>query len=301
MIQFLERKHIDTKKWDECISAYPLDIVYGHSWYLDIVSPGWCGLIMGDYDYVMPVTKKSKFGIHYIAQPFFTQQLGVFAKNDKHPLNVAPFINALPTEFKYIDIQLNEGNDVSLFTEHVNFKKTYKLDLSKNYETLKKTYSQNHKRNIKKASKSKFKIVHNINNEKVLSFKKKNSVNQIKKKQINFFRKIMEYTRAMEAGKYYGVLNNSGQLIAGAFFLFCKKRVFYLLVSSNSEGKQSGASFFLVDKFIQDHAGKPLVLDFEGSEIPGIARFFNGFGALPVYYSQLKINKLPGYLKIFKK
>ncbi len=300
MIHFIDRKHIDTRKWDECISAYPLDIVYGHSWYLDIVSPGWGGLIKGDYDYVMPVTGKSKFGVHYIAQPFFTQQLGVFSKKNEYMIDAKPFIDALVKKFKYIDIQLNERNDVSVFNEKVNYKKTYKLDLSKDYEALKKAYSQNHKRNIKKAKKQGITVINNIDPSFVIQFKKQNNVNQLKKNQFNILKQLIIYLKKEGIGKMYGAVNRSGGMLSEVVFLFNNRRVFYILASSNQEGKSSGAAFFLLDRFIKDHAGQSLVLDFEGSEIPGIARFFNGFGGMPEKYSRLNINNLPTLVKRIK-
>jgi hypothetical protein len=56
-------------------------IVYAYSWYLDIVSPGWDALVKDDYKSVMPLTWRKKYGIKYLYQPFFTQQLGVFSSD----------------------------------------------------------------------------------------------------------------------------------------------------------------------------------------------------------------------------
>jgi len=55
-------------------------MVYGYSWYLTNVSPGWEGLVLDDYLAVMPLTCHRKYFIYYLSQPFFTQQLGVFFK-----------------------------------------------------------------------------------------------------------------------------------------------------------------------------------------------------------------------------
>jgi hypothetical protein len=59
--------------------------------------------------------------------------------------------------------------------------------------------------------------------------------------------------------------------------------------------------FLLIDTYIGQNAGKEMTLDFEGSNIPGIARFYKGFGALPQTYYSLHQNRLPKLLQIFKK
>jgi len=46
----------------------------------------------------------------------------------------------------------------------------------------------------------------------------------------------------------------------------------------------------LFDSIIEEYAGQKKILDFEGSGIPGVARFFQSFGAVnePYYvYSNL--------------
>ena len=59
--------------------------------------------------------------------------------------------------------------------------------------------------------------------------------------------------------------------------------------------------FAILDHGIGKYADTGLILDFEGSEIKGIARFFAGFGASPVYYNTLKINRLPFPYSLFKR
>jgi hypothetical protein len=46
--------------------------------------------------------------------------------------------------------------------------------------------------------------------------------------------------------------------------------------------------------FIKEHAGQPLILDFEGSADLNVARFYKGFGASETGFSEILINRLPG-------
>ena len=59
--------------------------------------------------------------------------------------------------------------------------------------------------------------------------------------------------------------------------------------------------YFLVNSFIEQNTNKNIILDFEGSMIQGVARFYSGFGAKAEHYFQLKFNRLPLLLKWFKR
>ncbi len=74
-----------------------------------------------------------------------------------------------------------------------------------------------------------------------------------------------------------------------------------MLAWNNEEGRQKGSSHQLIDAVIKENAGKDIFLDFEGSDIPGIAFFFEGFGAQPEYYYYLRENRLPWWCRWMKK
>ena len=57
----------------------------------------------------------------------------------------------------------------------------------------------------------------------------------------------------------------------------------------------------MINEFIKDHAGQKLFLDFEGSDVKSVARFYIGFGAVEENYPAIKLNSLPGVVKLFKK
>ena len=116
MIKHLKYSQIDFDAWDRCIRESFNGLVYAYSWYLDIVHDGWEALVEDDYVRVMPLTGGKKYGIKYLFQPYFVQQLGVFSKNLLTPEKTMEFLNQIPSSFKYYDIRLNsfnklEGND----------------------------------------------------------------------------------------------------------------------------------------------------------------------------------------------
>ena len=84
------------------------------------------------------------------------------------------------------------------------------------------------------------------------------------------------------------------------FFSFHGNRIYYMLAWNNEQGRHLGASHYLIDTVIKEYAGKDYWLDFEGSDIPGIAFFFEGFGATPETYYFLRINRLPWWCRWMK-
>ncbi|HRF27551.1 MAG TPA: hypothetical protein PKW54_09435, partial [Ferruginibacter sp.] len=66
------------------------------------------------------------------------------------------------------------------------------------------------------------------------------------------------------------------------------------------EGKKKGANYFLFDQVIREFSGNPLSLDFEGSDVPGIAYFYEKFSDKKEIYPFIRLNRLPWPLRILK-
>ena len=303
MIRYLKREEIEDKKWNGCvhfaINGYP----YGYTWYLDNVAEQWDGLVYKDYEIVFPLVWNQKFSIHYLYQPLFTQQLGAFSLSPLNGLMIRSFLDEIPDRFRFIEININYLNQIMHEDFEVTTLTNYVLDLGSSYEELFKNYSENTKRNLKKAGKANLHIKNSVKPETVVDFFKKNIGNkipEIKEHHYHSLHRIIYQAQHYSMGQTYGIYSPDKQLIATGFFLFGKKQLINLLPATNETGKETGAGFYLLDYMIRINAGNKLKLDFEGSMIPSIARFYQGFGAQPSNYWRLKRNKLPWYLKLFK-
>ncbi len=301
-IRYLSHKEIDKKKWDQCIETADNSLIYAHSFYLDLMAVNWDALAWGeDYKCVMPLTWKSKFGIRYLYQPFLTAQLGVFGK-ELNPQMIGAFLHAVPPRFKLIEISLNNANHLPKH-KLVSDRDNYVLSLGKNYENIFSGYNDNTKRNLKKAEQAGVRVAKNIDIEKIIEL----AIDQMKtygaesKKNLARFQKLYNHLEHNKEVETYGVFSKEDMLIASAVFIVSKHRSYYILVGNHPDSKATGASHALIDEFIRDHAGQQMVLDFEGSDIPNLAFFYSGFGAVKETYPFLKVNRLPFYLKWFKK
>jgi cell fate (sporulation/competence/biofilm development) regulator YmcA (YheA/YmcA/DUF963 family) len=301
-IKHIKHTEIDLKKWDNCISNSVNGIVYAYSWYLDIVSENWEALITEDYSIVMPLTQNKKFGVHYLFQPHFTQQLGVFSTLVLEPEIVSKFIDAIPQKFKFYEINLNTYNKLDENIEK-STRITYMLDLIQPYKRIEVNFSQNTKRNIKKANSSKIKLINGIQINDLITLFKNNigkTLKGLKPEHFDNIKRIMSSAIRYKIGEIYGVFDEKNTLCAAAFFITSHNKSIFLFSATNEAAKENGAMFLIINNFIEKHSETNITLDFEGSNIEGLARFYESFGAKSYEYYRIKKNKLAWYYKLLK-
>lgn len=303
MMRHLRHHEIDKERWDDAIKKAFNGIIYAYSWYLDIVSPGWEALASEDYKKVMPLTGGKKMGIRYLFTPFFVQQLGVFSSTKLSADDVREFLKAIPREYKYWEINLNTFNNVS--GDGIEFKPNlnHELDLIQDISAIRKEYSDNTKRNIKKADLQNLTVTKEPSREEIISLFRNNrgkDVHVLQEAHYDILRKLLQALDARGRLHPRGVINERGELIAGAFFADANGKVIFLFSGNSEEGKAKGAMFLLIDCFIAENSHKNLVLDFEGSNDPNLARFYRGFGAKECVYLQARMNNLPWIIRWYK-
>lgn len=303
-IRFVPNNDIDRAKWDQCITHSPFGIAYAYSWYLDRICQKWDALIGGDYEFVMPLVNNTKYGISYIYQPFFTQQLGVFSQLPIEPAIVDRFFNLIPEDFRLIDMNLNMGNILKTPNFGFRHNTTYHLNLRPDIEEIRAVYKSNTRRNIQKAVQNKVSISQISDIPLFLKFTRTNLKEkspEIKSRHYSALQEVISYAIGNGLGEIYVAHNAENTLLASVFFVKSNQTSIYLAASSSQEGIEKSAMFLLIDTFIQNNSGSSLTLDFEGSNISGIARFYEGFGGLSKTYFSVHQNRLPRLLRIFKK
>ena len=66
MIHYVKREDLEVAKYNDCIENSIQSRIYAFSWYLDIVADNWDVLVLNDYEAVMPVPFRRKFGVNYV-------------------------------------------------------------------------------------------------------------------------------------------------------------------------------------------------------------------------------------------
>ncbi len=301
MIQFIENKNIDILKWNRCISNSINGLLYAYDWYMDVVCEDWAAIVENDYESVMPLAYRKKFGIHYIYQPVFVQQLGIFSTVLLDDKICDRFLKAIPKRFRFLEFNLNSYNYIDHKKYKIKNNVNHLLDLITNYESITQNYSENLKRNLKKANKTGVNISQNIKPEEIIEIFAKNKGKEINKFGIKEYAILKKLTYIGIHKGYiqtYGAYTTQNELCAGAIFAIDEQRAIFLFSATNLISKNLFAMPLLIDTFIRNNAEKNIVLDFEGSNDENLARFYKSFGSKTVNYNTIFINKLPFYIKI---
>ena len=307
MIQYIEHSKIDKAQWDATIAQ--CGNIYAYSWYLDVVHPGWEALVEDDYQSVMPLTGGKKFGVHYLFQPYFVQQLGVFSKQPLSPEKTEEFLNAIPKKYRFAEIRLNEGDAFNESVQGVEYHRNVILDLNCDYESIKANYHTNTKRNLAKAEANNLQIVDTVIPYHVVALFTDNRGALLDKWGDAEYARLTRLTQIAVNRKsafLLGVTEKGvGELLCAAIFMKTANRITFLFSGLKQEGKDKQAMTYLLDYVIQKYANQPFVFDFEGSDDDNLARFYLGFGGEEVKYPSYTFNKLSpigkGLLTAWKK
>lgn len=304
----LKHNEIDKIKWENCILNAFNGNLYAFAWYLDIVCPNWEALVSENYEVVIPLTVKTKMTLKMMQQPLFAQQLGVFTNNAINLVNIDDYIRQIIGMFSYCNFYVNKHNILKDFIAHkvnVVSKVNYELDLIYSYDYLSSKYHTNTKRNIAKARQNDLTLkINDITAQTFVEFIRKNvgfKVGHLKKRDYQKMLQIINFAEKYKFGQSYCVYDKRKRLISVAYFIFSHNKIYYLFAANSTVGKEKRAMFFLMDEFIRKYSEKNVILDFEGSMIPGLARYYEGFGAVAGKYQQIISNQLPFYIRWIKR
>jgi hypothetical protein len=298
-IRYLFRNEIDIHKWDHCIRNAPNGLIYARSFYLDSMAGNWSALVLNDYEAVMPLTWKRKFGISYLYQPAFTAQLGVFTKNLQDKLMLNKFIRQAELHFRFCEIHLNFTNPVIEKSMRAN----YILALGIPYTEIRKGYKKRLLENLQEAE-----SYH-------LVYRPAEDYRAIIRLFQNQYGKRFSHVRPADYRNFeilcgellnrkmiFGreVKNQTGDLLSASIFFRDEHRIYNIMSVTLQPGRDQRAHFHLLDQLILEFNSNDIILDFEGSDVAGIAEFYRKFGSVYQPYPFLKFNHLPFPLRLFK-
>lgn len=293
MFKLYQHQEIDLEKWDECILKAQNGNLFCMSWYLNIIHPNWKALILeGNNKYlaVIPLLESHRWGLTFHKQPPLAQLLGpVYFKE----LKVASG-NEICKQFKKRYVLYKYPSKEKFLSvchslvEHYN----YVLPLDKPYKKICSGYRRDRKYRIKQAKANELNIKEADSPSKLLTLFRQEVVPKIaggvSQTSLNHINDIAQYVIDHKNGFLLEASNQKNQTLSAALFIIFRERIIYINSATNNEGRQKNANTLILDWVIEKFAYRNYTLDFEGSDVPGIADFFKSFGAMAETYYEFK-------------
>jgi hypothetical protein len=307
MIHYLRHSEINRQKWDELIDDK--GIIYPQCWYLDVVHPGWEALVLDDYEAVMPLTGGKKFGVNYLYQPFFVQQLGIISRWPLSPREQREFLRAIPKKFRFAEIRLNETNAFDDDIKGIEYHRNVVMNTNRDYEMIRANYHTNTKRNLAKAESNGLEVVCETELPEIIDLFRANRGATVKVWGDAEYDTLLRLNEAANRGHHSFIVGvkhqETNELLCGGLFLINSDRVTFLFSGCSERGKQLHAMTLMMDDVIKDCAGHPTTFDFEGSDDDNLARFYLGFGGEERRYPSYSYNNMSAagkaVLRLWKK
>lgn len=298
-IQYVPHNQINKQRWNNCIINASNGLVYARSEFLDIMSPHWDALIFDDYKAVMPITWRKKLGIKYICQPAFCQQLGVFYIDAENKKIVPDFLRKLAVAFRLIETNLNYDNQI----ENVSSFTNYVLPLSNDYSSLYSNLSPRFIQSIKRSARYPMEYISENNAAEIIEEYKLAYSDRMHIRAQDFEQFNVLCNNFLQTGLALirSARQPDGTLLAATILLKDEKRLYNVVNVITGNGRTLEANYFLYNKLLEEFASSGLVLDFEGSDLPGVAKFYQKFNPINQPYFFWKSNRLPAVLRWWKK
>ncbi len=295
-VDIIPSHRINKEKWDACIHRSESPLIYAHSYYLDTLTDNWNGIVVNDYDCVMPFSWRKKLGIRYCYDVPFVQQLGYFnTTNIDHSVLINEFSRAI----KYGHYSFNYNNASVAKLPGVITSTNFIVDLT-NEETIRNNFTKSFMQSLRNTQEYDLTYIPASIDEAILEYKHiyGNQLKNISNSDYNNFQQLAKALSDQNKCISRKIINKNGDLLAVSLLLRDKKRLYNIINAITAEGRKTEANYLLYEKLCNEFAGQGLLFDLEGSELPGVKSFYKKLGAIDQPYYRMKINNLPFPLKL---
>jgi Acetyltransferase (GNAT) domain len=303
---------IAASEWDAFVASSPQGNIYHLHAYLSHLLPAWSAVMVYEGNAIVaafPFEQSRKWGISYALQPYFAQYLGIlwspvavgqpYKRLEFQKKTVQLIAENLPREVRFWRYNFAPEYDYDLPLLWLGWQHklllTYWVDIRRGYDHFLASCASHVRREIKKAEQSGI-VVHVENApEKVIAIlktAKPEVVQNIPQRFWDGLEKNARHFYNTEQSRCF-IAYADGVPVAGIIYFFYGTKMIYYQGSALPAYKNAGAMSIIIAESVRLYAGQYQYLDFDGSMIESIERFFRGFGACPVRYSQFTLNRLP--------
>ncbi len=287
MLEHVSYPDIDKTAYDSCVKASEHFRTYALSWYLDATAQEWDVLVLDDYRAVMPLPRRKKWGLTYVYTPPLVQQLGVFSSFGVTAEQESGFYRTASRKYLLMDYFAHSGSQAgsSKWIPRTNFI----LGLDRTYGLLTMGYNKNRRRIIGKGF-GELRIDQGGDPNLLLSCMQ-DSVGEDEAGYAPGTEVLATLRRLIDSGN--AALNAwnvffEDQWVGGLLLLSDPFRITYLFPAATARGRKMQVGSLVLDALVREYQDTGLILDLEGSMIPGVADFYRSFGASEEVYYHFK-------------
>jgi len=240
-----------------------------------------------------------------VQQPFFCQYLGFFSREPISAGLASAFLREFIRHFDYVSLYcFHPENRAVLEAIAPGFPEipmrrchSHFLCLSQGYEQLRKGYTQDLRKNLKRAEKMGWEITEQHDPETLFSLFEHNHSFRVEggvaRKAYEMLRRLIRELEARGLMRLRYAVHNSVACAGMLLLTEAGRGDIYIFNAANESGRRGNARALLLDRRFREAAGTTGYFDFESPEVPSIQQFYRKFGAEPVSYFRIRYNRLP--------
>jgi hypothetical protein len=300
-LHYVKHIDIDKKRWDFSLNECSNKLVYAEADFLDAVSPQWDAIVSEDYEYLMPLTWRRKWGIRYLVQPEFSQQGGIFSKHEIKASIVEAFISLAKSEFSFAEFTFNYKHENS--AHNLTARTNYILPLNDPYTVIQQNFTPSLRQLLHSIKGHSLSYCIGADIKKTIETIRRINGDKLKAISKDAFMRFQDLCERYQKQNRLLIreVKQDDQLLSTALFFVDENRIYNLLSCISDEGRASKANHFLYTQLIAEFAQTKLRLDFEGSDIAGVSFFYRSFHPQEEKYAFVKWNHLPFPIRWLKK
>jgi hypothetical protein len=216
---------------------------------------------------------------------------------------VEAFLRKVAQQFRLIEIFVNEQNHSESIQRNAT---NFVLPLHKPYDVLREQYRNDLLKNLKRTEKFLLQYRISDNTDEAIDQYKMLYGERLGYRPQDFdaLKSVCKLWMGQGKCMVREVILQDRKLtqqLAIGLFLKDNKRIYNIASTTLPNGRTFEANHFLFDHLIREFAGQDLLLDFEGSDLPGVARFYQKFNPENRPYYFWKSNRLPAVLRWWKR
>jgi len=278
-INIIPSHEIDVIKWDACVAENDAGLIYAQYHYLNTVCTNWSAIVIGNYQAIMPLPWRKKFGIIYFYAPAFVQQLGLIGNIDG--LTSKEIFKSIRSFANFGDLLFNFKNEWIISNHIYHPKNNYTIQLLQGYHSIASKYSKDLVQNLQKAEKYNFTYLHETNISNAIELFQLYYGNRFKHITALDFKNIetvcLKYQEQQQCVIRTIKDNLTQQILATALLLKDNKRLNLLMNTTLNDGRKLSANHLLIDRILHEFSGQNLLFDFEGSNLDGVKTFYENY------------------------